>query len=477
MSDQDKKHKAWLSHMKTGTAQFQQGKLKEASLSFNKAIRIFPERVEAWINIGSSLLQAGQVEDAVKTLGKAVSLNNRQAVSHMLLGDALRLKGQRGDALQCYRVAVSLEKTPISLNKLACELRFSGELDEAEKLYQEALELNPKFSTAQVNLATLEVVRGDFSKAEELLETLAKKTLPPRELQEVESIRAAVSEYSRLAAAIDTMAESSDLTELELLLENTPANVLEVDHAALQTFDRYRMPAPDAYKAETLGELSLPEDWPLVEAMHMIPFVHSRAEYLAIKAKLEDDIPLSSDLLESLNMERAIRAARTSHLEMDSPVKAELHIRHWHALACHKIVGLHPGHFKYTRNWTGGAAGLERVDPARASGTFRYAVSNIYTKLPPGLERAVMLFLVVLDLHAFSDGNARVAATWLNRELEYAGMVPVIFTREKGFTENLGQTIRTVRTNGGDLTPLITAIIDAQQYSREFLAELATPVE
>jgi hypothetical protein len=50
--------------------------------------------------------------------------------------------------------------------------------------------------------------------------------------------------------------------------------------------------------------------------------------------------------------------------------------------------------------------------------------------------------------------------------------MPALFGRDAGLKGELGGAMREVRTNGGDLSPLVTVITRAQQYSLEFCTEL-----
>jgi Fic/DOC family len=173
-------------------------------------------------------------------------------------------------------------------------------------------------------------------------------------------------------------------------------------------------------------------------------------------------------------MEAAIVAARDSGEYLVDPVKAELHLRHWHALACREVAGFLPGHFKYTQNWSTRSPTLKRVEPDLTSGTFRHFITAMYPTLKPGLLRAAVVFIAVCDLHSFADGNGRVAMIWLNRELEWAGLMPALFRRDLSLKGELGDAMKAVRTNGGDLAPLVAVITRAQHYALEFCAELAS---
>ena len=205
----------------------------------------------------------------------------------------------------------------------------------------------------------------------------------------------------------------------------------------------------------------------------MIPMVNTVSEYLEIKIKKGEEEKATGALLESVNMEAAIQEARKTREDLHDPIKAELHMRHWHALAGREVPGFFPGHFKYTQNRTGTNPALKRVEPALASSTFRYFISDIYTDLEPGLIRAAIVWMTVCNLHPFSDGNGRVAMNWLNRELEWAGLMPTLFSSELGLKGELGKAMKVVRTNDGDLSPVLTVISKAQNYSVAFCNQLA----
>ena len=63
--------------------------------------------------------------------------------------------------------------------------------------------------------------------------------------------------------------------------------------------------------------------------------------------------------------------------------------------------------------------------------------------------------------------------TWLNRELEWAGLAPALFSRELGIRGRLGAARREVRSNRGNLDPLVSVITQAQQFGLEFGNQLS----
>lgn len=464
---------AWLKYMKTGQQYFSKGNVKEAVHAFDEAITLCPDRVEGWVNLGSALLVAKQIEGAARAFSQAISLNPRNMIAYMGLGDAMRLQARRAEAMKLYRRAVELERQPMALNKLACELRATEQFEEAEKLYLEALQIDPDFTLAKVNLATLDIARQRYHEAHAKLTELKSKSLPATERREVASAQTSVGEYLRLNDSLTAMTAQGDLGSVESQLSATPETALQVDNAALQSVKAYVASTLKIPTIQPYASIELPHSWPRIEGMFMIPLVNSVQEYLTVNDTLAEEAAPTGELLESLNMETAILAARECGPLMGDPLKAELHLRHWHALATQGVERFQPGHFKYTQNWTGTIPNHQHVDPAMTSGTVRHLIAEYYNKLEPGLERAVISFLAICDLHPYADGNGRVAIIWLNRELEWAGLMPALFSWELGFRDRMAKAIRATHSSGGDISPVVATVVHAQRYAQEFCLELA----
>ena len=93
-------------------------------------------------------------------------------------------------------------------------------------------------------------------------------------------------------------------------------------------------------------------------------------------------------------------------------------------------------------------------------------------QLSPGYPRAITLLMALADLHLFADGNGRTAMTWLNRELEWAGLMPTIFSVQLGFKGDLGREERAARHKGGDLSQLALVLSQAQSDAKNFCTKL-----
>jgi hypothetical protein len=99
-------------------------------------------------------------------------------------------------------------------------------------------------------------------------------------------------------------------------------------------------------------------------------------------------------------------------------------------------------------------------------------MEEIYMNIPHGLPRAMIVLMAVCDMHPFADGNGRTALIWLNRELEWAGLMPALFDRKLGFKGELGRAMMHVRSQPNDFSPLVTVIKRGQIFARDFCERL-----
>ena len=464
---------AWQRQMQLGTQAFQQGRLGDAIACYQQATAAAPRRIESWINLGSAQLQHGAFQAAIASLEQATKCQADHPLTPQLLGDAWRGLGNIEAAIDQYRTAVSIERSPMALNRLACALRTQAPSEEPRKLYLEAMQRAPQFSLARVNYATELVACGDIEKAHEQLALLKTMPLSPPEQQEIESIAIALSEFERLSPAIRNLLETDNNESLISALANTPSSALSVDAQAMQSVESYVKDSVLRDTTETLSCECLPEDWALIEAAFMVPAIESVSDYVALKTQFESQEPLAGVLLETWDMWQAVQASRGPEVQLLDPMIAELHLRHWHALATRTLDHVTSGHFKQVQNWSSASPNHHRVIPSKASGTLRHFFAQHYEGLPQGLAGTAAMYLALLDLHPFSDGNSRVAMTWVNRELEWQGYWPMVFDREIGLHGLLGKAVLHARHHRGDLTGLIEVFSMGQQAAKQFVADLA----
>jgi len=89
-----------------------------------------------------------------------------------------------------------------------------------------------------------------------------------------------------------------------------------------------------------------------------------------------------------------------------------------------------PGQFKKLPNFAGQT---KFVDPDLVSGTLKLGY-EMYQSLEHPFARALVIMLLIAEVHPFDDGNGRVARAMMNAELIYGGQVrifiPAVFRNE-----------------------------------------------
>jgi hypothetical protein len=150
----------------------------------------------------------------------------------------------------------------------------------------------------------------------------------------------------------------------------------------------------------------------------------------------------------------------------------ESHLRYWHALACRGLAGFLPGHFKILRNFVRTSPDVVRARPDRVVGTLRLLFEELRNSVAPGMPRALLVFLGIVDIHPFRDGNWRIARALMNRELERCGLMPALFSARNGRRGRLGHAIRQSRKAGGDLSALYEVVVEGQEFAAAFCKEV-----
>ena len=94
------------------------GKLKEAEISYRKAIELNPDFAQANYNLGSLLKDLGRLQEAESTTRKAIELKSDYAIAHYTLGNILRDLGDFCSAINQYKQALK-SNNQLSLPKTA----------------------------------------------------------------------------------------------------------------------------------------------------------------------------------------------------------------------------------------------------------------------------------------------------------------------------------------------------------------------
>jgi tetratricopeptide (TPR) repeat protein len=123
--------------------------------------------------LGALYVQLGKVEEGIKLIKRGLKLNTAQAPVlfelHYHLGNAYSRQGKFEQAAKQYQKAIAQPILPQlklgAYNNLGSILQGIGDLENAEKLYQAALNIDPNFAVGYYNLGMLWKARGRFTEA------------------------------------------------------------------------------------------------------------------------------------------------------------------------------------------------------------------------------------------------------------------------------------------------------------------------
>lgn len=101
-------------------------------------------------------------DNSIKYLEKAIDVKPDMAVFHSNLGLQYRHKKNNDKAIESFKKSISLSEKPETLAMLGGCYGEKKQLDEAEKYILKALELNPNFAAAHVDLSSILKLQGKW---------------------------------------------------------------------------------------------------------------------------------------------------------------------------------------------------------------------------------------------------------------------------------------------------------------------------
>lgn len=127
-----------------GLALHRQGRLEEAILNYQHALRLTPNLLEAYQNLGHACHTLLRLDEAMDSYRRALEINPDHAEIHNNLGNVLKEQGELDQAIQHYEQALRIKpQYAMAHSNLGNALRDLGLLDEALACYQKALGINP----------------------------------------------------------------------------------------------------------------------------------------------------------------------------------------------------------------------------------------------------------------------------------------------------------------------------------------------
>ena len=132
------------------------GDLEGAVVSYQRALAIDPEYLEAQANLATTLLAQGKLDEAALAFQQALQLEPEHIDSHFGMGIVLDAWGQRRESRNSFRRVLRLDSQHVdALNQLGVSLLRDKELDEAEQVLRTAVLVDPGSLRAHFNLGIL----------------------------------------------------------------------------------------------------------------------------------------------------------------------------------------------------------------------------------------------------------------------------------------------------------------------------------
>jgi tetratricopeptide (TPR) repeat protein len=191
------------------------GERRSALPLYTQAVELDPGSAESHCNLGNALFESRQIDAAVASYRRALALRPDYAPAHLGMAFAFRQQRRPADAEGSCQAALAANPSYVEALSFLGELRTDrGQFGEAEKLFQQASDLNPDFSFAVASIATHRRMTVDDTKWLHRAEALLARQLP---LGHEISLRYALGKYfddvRQYDAAFGQYRQANELTK------------------------------------------------------------------------------------------------------------------------------------------------------------------------------------------------------------------------------------------------------------------------
>ena len=350
----------------------------EAAKSLEEAVRLKPDYVEAWTNLGTACLIGLGAEDALRAFRRAAALAPRNASVRFNLGAAYARMKRNAEAAAEFREAARLNpEDGAAWNNLGYALQALRQLRDATNAFRKATEADPGNAAFWMNLGVALNEAGDPKRARAPLERAAK--LDPRNVGALVALAEALIRLQNYDGALKHLEAAHTLSDKDFAVAYNLglARWRKRDLAgAAAAYESARLLSPD--NVETLTAL-----------VQLYPAVNRMSDALSVCAKLvelrPDDAAVRVTLgnLRAKSGDAAGAAAAWEDAAVRAPRRADIRLRlaeHYLEQANHAAAERHYGRILAAE--PGNAAALHgmglicdiRGRPRDAIGFYRRAV-------------------------------------------------------------------------------------------------------
>jgi Tfp pilus assembly protein PilF len=429
---------------------FQAGDFQAAASGYEQVLQSDPDNAAILNNLSACHLELGAFEEAARLASKAIALAPGFEPAYLNRADSYRQSGRPEDAARDYARALQLNPRNVTvLNKAGAFNHLLKKPEEARRQFELALRLAPQFALARLNLGLLEIscARPDAAR-EQLRRALDDPSLDQASRTVGEVALAILGEQQRLAPHLREALQQRRPERLTAALRSAPQSLLEPDPASMAANERYV-----AACRELAGRVAIE---PYADAAQHLPFIEAcfqarfdgDAESLAqaCAAQLQDPsrLPRLSSGRSIAGLLEATRLRSLTPQATALDLQAETWVRYWHAVLLADQPGALPGQFKAAPNSLTAKGIIKPTRPEFVIGTLRHALEELRPGVPAGVPRALFSWIAIIRLHAFNDGNGRLARFLFNWELETQGLGAICVSPalRKEFARHSGIFIR-----------------------------------
>lgn len=131
-------------------------RMDEAIEAYKQAIRLAPDQIFAWNNLGNLCAKIGRNDEAIIAFLKAIECNSQDPIAWNGLGNVYNRIGYVDDAIAAYRKSIQFMPTFAQpWSGLGDVYAGTGRVDEALKAYHKAIDLNKHYVAPWLRLAVL----------------------------------------------------------------------------------------------------------------------------------------------------------------------------------------------------------------------------------------------------------------------------------------------------------------------------------
>ncbi|NJK76335.1 MAG: tetratricopeptide repeat protein [Microcoleus sp. SU_5_6] len=151
-----------------GNALQSEGKIEAAIRSYSQALEYQPNFAEVRANIGSMYFKMGRLEEAIVHYQQAIALSPNLAGAHWNLGKVYHKAGNTAAAIACFKRTSELNPQLVGADfhfNLANRLFSQGKRDEAIESYEKAIAIKPDWAEAYANIGSARSQQGNIDAA------------------------------------------------------------------------------------------------------------------------------------------------------------------------------------------------------------------------------------------------------------------------------------------------------------------------